>query len=211
MAASSPSTIIQVETKSAATLSAAPASNKTLATVANLAQLLPTGTVFAFQALAPSFSNRGTCDATSRTLTLALIALCAASAALFSLTDSFTGRDGRQYYGLATRGGFYVFNYDGDDGARDQVFGDLKPYWLRATDYVHAFLAVLVFMTVAFSDGMIQGCLFPAAGRSEMELLVNLPLGAGVLSTLVFLVFPTRRRGIGYTNAAVAKDDSHHA
>ncbi|XP_074556105.1 protein DMP3-like [Curcuma longa] len=192
---------------SSSSASASPASNKTLSVIANLAQLLPTGTVLAFQALAPSFANRGACYTSNKVLTAVLIAASAASAAFFSFTDSFTGRDGKLYYGVATRGGFYVFNYDShvDDGGAEAALGDLRRYRLRAADYVHAFLAVLLFLTVAFSDGMIQNCLFPAAGKNTRELVVNLPLGAAVLSTLVFTLFPTTRQGIGYTNATQSK------
>ncbi|KAG6523697.1 protein DMP5-like [Zingiber officinale] len=191
--------------------SALPASNKTLSVIANLSQLLPTGTVLAFQALAPSFANRGACYTSNKVLTAVLIAASAASAAFFSFTDSFTGSDGKLYYGIATRGGFYVFNYASDGGGAqtaEAALGDLRRYRLRPADYVHACLGVLVFLTVAFSDGMIQSCLFPAAGINMRELVVNLPLGTAVLSTLVFTLFPTTRRGIGYTNTTKSRSRS---
>ncbi|URE00726.1 hypothetical protein MUK42_35690 [Musa troglodytarum] len=179
------------------------AADKTLSTAANLAQLLPTGTVLAFQALAPSFARRGECYASSRSLISVLIAVGAVSCAFFSITDSFVGADNRLYYGVATLRSLYVFNYNGADGeARRRVLGDLAQYRLRPLDYVHALFTVLVFLTIAFGDAMVQNCLFPDAGPNARELLVNLPLGAGVLSTLVFMLFPTSRKGIGYTNTA---------
>lgn len=176
--------------------------DKTLASAANLSQLLPTGTVLAFQSLSPSFANRGLCFSSNRYLTAALIVVCAASCAFFSLTDSLTGRDGRLYYGVATRSGLRVLNFDAPEEERGKVLdaAQLRRYRLRAVDGVHALFSVLVFLTIAFSDGMIQNCMFPDAGANARELLVNLPLGAGVVSFIVFMLFPTSRKGIGYTN-----------
>ncbi|XP_009402533.3 protein DMP3-like [Musa acuminata AAA Group] len=177
--------------------------DKTLSTAANLAQLLPTGTVLTFQALAPSFTRGGACYASNRCLISVLIALNAVSCVFFSITDSLVGADNRLYYGVATLRSLYVFNYNGaDEEVRRRVLGDLEEYRLRPLDYVHAVFTVLVFLTIAFGDAMVQHCLFPDAGPNARELLVNLPLGAGVVSTLVFIVFPTSRKGIGYTNTA---------
>ncbi|THU67805.1 hypothetical protein C4D60_Mb05t28550 [Musa balbisiana] len=177
--------------------------DKTLSTAANLAQLLPTGTVLAFQALAPSFTRGGVCYASNRCLISVLIALDAVSCAFFSITDSLVGADNKLYYGVATLRSLYVFNYNGaDEEVRRRVLGDLVEYRLRPLDCVHVVVTVLVFLTIAFGDAMVQNCLFPDAGPNARELLVNLPLGAGVVSTLVFMLFPTSRKGIGYTNTA---------
>ncbi|CAD5172306.1 unnamed protein product [Musa acuminata subsp. malaccensis] len=177
--------------------------DKTLSTAANLAQLLPTGTVLTFQALAPSFTRGGACYTSNRCLISVLIALNAVFCVFFSITDSLVGADNRLYYGVATLRSLYVFNYNGaDEEVRRRVLGDLEEYRLRPLDYVHAVFTVLVFLTIAFGDAMVQHCLFPDAGPNARELLVNLPLGAGVVSTLVFIVFPTSRKGIGYTNTA---------
>ncbi|RLM92747.1 uncharacterized protein C2845_PM08G18510 [Panicum miliaceum] len=95
-----------------ATMAPPTAIDKTLASVANLAKLLPTGTVLAFQSLSPSFTNRG----------------------------AFVGGDGKLYYGLATVKGFLVFNYTGDTGddeedaeRRRQVFKNLCRLRIRNT------------------------------------------------------------------------------
>ncbi|KAJ1284238.1 hypothetical protein BS78_03G189800 [Paspalum vaginatum] len=179
------------------------ATDKTLASVANLAKLLPTGTALAFQSLSPSFTNRGACLASNRYLTAALLYLCVLSCVFFSFTDSFVGGDGKLYYGIATAKGFLVFNYTGDDGEgaerRSQAFGDLRGLRIRWVDYVHAVFSGLVFLTVAFSNAAVQSCFFPDAGDNVNQMLTNLPLGAGFLSTMVFLVFPTTRKGIDYT------------
>ncbi|WOL16473.1 hypothetical protein Cni_G25260 [Canna indica] len=187
-------------------LTIAPVVDKTLSIAANLAQLLPTGTVLVFQSLAPSFARHGVCYATNRYLTVAFMVASVASCTFFAVTDSLLGGDGKLYYGLATLNGFLVLNYDGPEEERNQVFAgvDLASYKLRVVDYVHVVFTVLMFLSVAFGDAMIQKCLFPDAAASATEVLVNLPLGVGVVSTLVFVVFPTTRRGIGYTNAIVA-------
>ncbi|OEL35012.1 hypothetical protein BAE44_0003970 [Dichanthelium oligosanthes] len=178
--------------------------DRTLASVTNLAKLMPTGTALAFHSLSPSFTNRGACHPSNRYLTAALLYLCLVSCVFFSFTNSFAGGDGKLYYGLATAKGFLVFNYNGDssgDGAEDaerrrQVFKNLQRLRIRCVDYVHAVLSAVVFLAVAFSDAAVQSCYFPNASDNVKHVLTNLPLGAGFLSSMVFLVFPTTRKGL---------------
>ncbi|CAO2190991.1 unnamed protein product [Urochloa humidicola] len=179
------------------------AMDKALSSVANLAKLLPTGTALAFQALSPSFTNRGACLPANRYLTAALLYLCFLSCVFFSFTDTFVGADGKLYYGLATAKGFLVFNYTGgneeeeDAERRRQVFRNkLQGHRMRCLDFVHAGLSAVVFLTVAFGDAAVQSCYFPDASGNVKQVLTNLPLGAGFLSTMVFLVFPTTRKWV---------------
>ncbi|KAF0908564.1 hypothetical protein E2562_026349 [Oryza meyeriana var. granulata] len=180
------------------------AMDKTLSSVANLAKLLRRGTALAFQSLLPSFTNRGACLTSNRHLTAALLYLCVLSCLFFSFTDSFVSGDGKLYYGVATAHGFLVFNYagvdddDDDQRRRREVFKDLRRLRIRWVDSVHAVFTAVVFLTVAFSSTAVQTCYFPDASDNVKQLLTNLPLGAGFLSTTVFLVFPTTRKGIGY-------------
>ncbi|CAO2183380.1 unnamed protein product [Urochloa humidicola] len=183
--------------------------DKTLASVANLAKLLPTGTALAFQALSPSFTNRGACMPSNRYLTAALLYLCVLSCVFFSFTDSFVGADGKLYYGVATVKGFLVFNYFGDTGddgdqeedaeRRRQVFKNLRRLRIRWVDYVHAVFSAVVFLSVAFSNAAVHSCFFPHSDDNVDQMLTNLPLGVGFFCTIVFLVFPTTRKGIDYT------------
>lgn len=178
-----------------------PAVDKTLSGASDLLKLLPTGTVLAFQALAPSFSNHGVCHAVAnRYLVLALIGACAASCMLLSFTDSLIGHDGKLYYGVATLRGFRPFNFAGTREEHGTVFKDLSRFRITALDFVHAFFSAVVFLAVAFADAAVQTCLFPEAEADMRELLVNLPLGSGFLSSMVFMIFPTTRKSIGYTD-----------
>ncbi|CAL4963571.1 unnamed protein product [Urochloa decumbens] len=181
---------------------ALPLPRPALSSASDLLKLLPTGTVLAFQALAPSFTNHGVCRAANRYLVLSLLGACAASCVLLSFTDSVLSRDGKLYHGAATFRGFYPFNFAGTREERDAAFRDLSRLRITALDFVHAFFSALVFLAVALADASVQGCLFPDAGPDVMELLVNLPLGAGFLSSMVFMVFPTTRKSIGYTDMA---------
>ncbi|CAM0879927.1 unnamed protein product [Alopecurus aequalis] len=174
--------------------------DKTLSGASDLLKLLPTGTVLAFQALAPSFTNHGVCHTANRYLVLALIGACAVSCVLLSFTDSLVGRDGRLYYGVATFRGFYTFNFAGAAAEQGAVFKDLARFRITALDLVHAVFSAVVFLAVAVADASVQSCLFPDCGADLRELLVNLPLGAGFLSSVVFMIFPTTRKSIGYTD-----------
>lgn len=61
-------------------------------------------------------------------------------------------------------------------------------------------MSLFVFLIFALSDSEVQGCLLPGDGVDENVLVMNLPLGAGVLSSFLFVLFPTTRRGIGYAD-----------
>ncbi|KAE8793192.1 hypothetical protein D1007_32197 [Hordeum vulgare] len=174
--------------------------DKTLSGASDLLKLLPTGTVLAFQALAPSFTNHGVCHTANRYQVLALVGGCALSCELLSFMDSLVGRDGKLYYGIATFRSFYPFNFAGAAAERDAMFNDLGRFRVTGLDFVHAVFSAVVFLAVAVADASIQSCLFPDAGADVRELLVNLPLGTGFLSSVVFMIFPTTRNIVGYTN-----------
>ncbi|CAD6246335.1 unnamed protein product [Miscanthus lutarioriparius] len=169
--------------------------SQALASTANLANLLPTGTLLAFKLLAPTFTNHGACDATTSLLTRALLAILAVASALACFTDSLKSpHDGRVYYGVATRTGLWLIDYPPDAPPLPT-----KNYRLAFLDFVHAALSAAVFGVVAARDRDVVACLWgPAPGRETKELIDVLPLGVGVLCSLLFVAFPTRRHGIGY-------------
>ncbi|CAI0375175.1 unnamed protein product [Linum tenue] len=186
--------------------------SQTLTTTANLANLLPTGTLLAFQLLTPIFTNGGSCDAATRPLTLLLLALLAASCFLASFTDSVAVEAGEEqrkkkavYYGLATWEGIFLFDCPDPVGCglTEEALGR---YRIRFVDWVHAVLSGLVFVSVAMRDRNVVGCLYPVPGDEAREVLGIVPVGIGVICSLLFVVFPTRRHGIGYpVTAAPAK------
>lgn len=172
-----------------------------LTSTASLANLLPTGTVLAFQLLAPTFTNHGACDATTALLTRILLAVLALSCLLASFTDSLKGPDGRVYYGVATLRGLWLLDYP--PGAPTPP--DTSRYRLAPIDAVHAALSVAVFGVVAARDKNVVRCFYgPSPARETEQVLDIVPLGVGVLCSLLFVAFPTRRHGIGYpvTNGA---------
>ncbi|WVZ71080.1 hypothetical protein U9M48_019705 [Paspalum notatum var. saurae] len=182
-------------------------SDKVMSSVANLAQLLPTGTVMAYQALSPTFTNHGSCVAANKWLAAVLVGVLAVPSLFFSFTDSIIGRDRKLYYGVATVHGFNVFNFSADEEQREWVLGELQRLRLRPLDYVHAVFTAVVFLTMAFSDEGLQRCFFPDAGVNTNELLKNLPLGMAFLSSFVFLIFPTKRKGIGYNDTTPSQNN----
>ncbi|KAJ6876883.1 hypothetical protein NC651_029792 [Populus alba x Populus x berolinensis] len=178
---------------------------------ANLANLLPTGTVLAAEALIPSFTNNGECALANEYLTLGIIVCCSLGCFLSSFTDSFTGKDGKMYYGIATWNSFYVFNdIDSTDGAgREETSNKefLAACSITFIDFVHALTSLTVFLVFALSNSNVQNCFFPKAGPNDKALIMNLPLGAGFLASFLFMLFPTKRRGIGYGDTAPVKSD----
>ncbi|KAK2662866.1 hypothetical protein Ddye_001440 [Dipteronia dyeriana] len=169
--------------------------SQTLSSTANLANLLPTGTLLAFQLLTPTFTNNGACDSATRPLTLLLLVLLAASCFLASFTDSVKSSDGQVYYGLATLKGLFLFDYPDPSGSG---LPDLRKYKIRFMDGVHAIMSVLVFGAVALRDKNVLGCLYPTPKHETQQVLNIVPVGIGLICSLLFVAFPTRRHGIGY-------------
>ncbi|XP_008810912.2 protein DMP3-like [Phoenix dactylifera] len=166
-----------------------------ITSTAHLANLLPTGTLLAFHLLTPVFTKNGSCDAATRFMTRSLLLLLAASCFLACFTDSFRSPDGRLYHGFATLRGMWLFDYPLPPSSAPP---DLSKYRLRFVDFVHAVLSVLVFASVALRDKNVVDCFYPQPKHETKEVLDILPLGVGVICSLLFVVFPTRRRGIGY-------------
>ncbi|GKV53323.1 hypothetical protein SLEP1_g59856 [Rubroshorea leprosula] len=169
---------------------------KTVTTASNLANLLPTGTVLTFQALLPSFSNNGECLPSHKYLTLGLIFIFSVACFLSSFTDSFVhADDGKLYYGIATSNGLYVFN-DGlhliNKNTKNML--ELEKYHLTPIDFVHAIGSLIMFLVVSISSPNVQDCFFSNAGPNEKAMITNLPLGAGLLASVLFMIFPTRRQ-----------------
>lgn len=184
---------------------------KTIASTANLANLLPTGTVLVFQTLIPSFSNNGSCHPSNKGLSASMIIICALICLFTAFTDSFIDpTDGKFYYGIVTREGMHILNPRAkeitDDEEKKRLIKRLKKYKITPRDYFHAFLSLTVFLIFALTDLNVKNCFFPDAGDDLNQIIINLPLGAGILASLLFTIFPTTRRGIGYTQPRPNKE-----
>lgn len=173
--------------------------SQTLTSTANLANLLPTGTLLAFQLLTPVFTNNGSCDAATRSMTSILLVILAASCILASFTDSVKLPDGQVYYGFATFKGMWLFDSQGAVAScGSSGLPDLGKYRLGFMDWVHAILSAFVFAVVGLRDKNVVGCFYPKPDHEIQEVLDIVPIGIGFLCSLLFLVFPTKRHGIGY-------------
>ncbi|KAL0005814.1 hypothetical protein SO802_013375 [Lithocarpus litseifolius] len=144
---------------------------------ANLANLLPTGTVLLFQALTPSLANStGKCQYFNKYLIGSLIIICAATCFLSSFTDSFI-ISGKLFYGFATFKDFWVLNYDSitSQEVKTKVLENKKKHKIIPKDYVHAFGSLLVFLIFAFSSSDVLHCFFPDGGENQYSMVLYLP------------------------------------
>ncbi|KAJ8747486.1 hypothetical protein K2173_014363 [Erythroxylum novogranatense] len=152
----------------------------------------PTGSVLAFQILSPILTHQGQCrTVTSKILTLLLILLGGLSCFLLCLTDSFRDDRGKVRYGIATVRGLWVIdavNLSAEEAAR---------YRLKLTDFFHAFMSLLVFGAVALFDSNVNKCFWPTPSEELKDILALVPVGIGVLCSILFLIFPSKRHGIG--------------
>ncbi|KAL8108123.1 protein DMP6 [Apium graveolens] len=167
--------------------------SQTFQSTAHLANLLPTGSVLAFQMLAPIFTNQGDCDPVGRSMTAVLIALCGLSCFFLSFTDSFKDQTGNICYGFATIRGLWVI-----DGSTTLPPELAAKYSLRFIDFIHAFMSILIFAAVALFDQEVVNCFYPAPSDETKELLTTIPVGIGVICSMLFVAFPTQRHGIGF-------------
>ncbi|KAG9156339.1 hypothetical protein Leryth_009217 [Lithospermum erythrorhizon] len=169
--------------------------SQTFQSISHLANLLPTGTYLAFQLLSPIFSNSGQCDQISQYLTMSLLIICAILCFLQSFTDSVNDEKGNVSYGFATRNGLWII-----DGSEVDLTNEAKEkYGLKFIDFAHAFMSVLVFLSIALFDQNVVHCFFPTPSAEIMHLLTAVPVGIGVMCSMFFVTFPTTRHGIGFS------------
>ncbi|XP_054814618.1 protein DMP7-like [Prosopis cineraria] len=167
---------------------------KTFKSTANLSNLLPTGSVLAFQILSPIVTHQGQCKThTSQTMTACLLAMCSMSCFLLSFTDSFRDERGKVRYGFATWNGLWVI-----DGSAKLSAQEAAKFRLNSIDFFHACASILVFFAVAMLDKNVVMCFEPNPSDEERDLLVTLPVGIGLLCSFLFIIFPTKRHGIGF-------------
>ncbi|KAK9285015.1 hypothetical protein L1049_024197 [Liquidambar formosana] len=167
---------------------------KTFKGTAHLANLLPTGTVLTFQLLSPILTNQGQCPTPMNQLTtLVLLALCGVLCFLLSFTDSFRDERGKVRYGLATFSGLWVI-----DGSVTLSPEEAAGYRVRFIDFLHALLSILVFAAVALFDQNVVKCFEPMPSDKTKDLLLKVPIGIGLVCSVLFVLFPTKRHGIGF-------------
>ncbi|XP_065876728.1 protein DMP7 [Euphorbia lathyris] len=166
---------------------------KTFKGTAHLAKLLPTGSVLTFQIFSPILTHDGQCNTiTSTTLTLTLLSVCAFSCFALCFTDSFRDERGKVRYGFATFSGLWVI-----DGSVKLSAEEAVNYRLRFIDFLHAFMSILVFGTVALFDKNVVKCFCPTPSDEVKDLLIVVPFGVGLICSVLFLVCPSKRHGIG--------------
>ncbi|KAJ4962582.1 hypothetical protein NE237_022521 [Protea cynaroides] len=163
--------------------------NTILSGTARLNILLPTATILAFSIFAPILTNDGKCDTLNRWLMAIFLGISAASCVFFTFTDSFRTASGRLYYGVATFNGIWTFN-----GGRKRPCQPAN-YRLRWADLFHASLSLIAFLTFAGSNYDVVLCYYPDLPRKVTN---TVPLVVGFIISVLFVVFPSNRRGIGY-------------
>lgn len=163
--------------------------NAILSGTARLNVLLPTATILAFTILAPLLTNDGQCTNLNRWLVGCFVVLLGASCVFFTFTDSFRTATGRLFYGVATFRGIWTFN-----GGRKKPCVP-SDYRLRWADLFHASLLLIAFLTLAGSHRDVVACYFPAMPR---KITNTVPPLVGFVISVLLVVFPSKRRGIGY-------------
>ncbi|KAJ8760497.1 hypothetical protein K2173_015164 [Erythroxylum novogranatense] len=163
--------------------------NAILGGTARLNVLLPTATILTFTIFAPLLTNDGKCSTLNRWLMGVFWASLAASCVFFTFTDSFRTSSGRLYYGVATFRGIWTFN-----GGKKRPIVE-SDYRLRWADLFQASLSLTAFLTFAGSHSDVVGCYYSTMPRKVINVV---PLLVGFVISVMFVMFPSNRRGIGY-------------
>uniref|UniRef100_A0A0E0LP22 DUF679 domain-containing protein n=1 Tax=Oryza punctata TaxID=4537 RepID=A0A0E0LP22_ORYPU len=174
----------------------------TFNSIGDVLKLLPTATVIVYEVLTPILTNTGDCHLANKIVTPVLLVLCAFFCAFSQFTDSYVGADGKVRYGLVTARGLMPFS----GGANEDTTGrDFSKYRLRFGDFVHAFFSVTVFAAVALlADANTVSCFYPSLKDQQKKVVMALPVVVGALASVIFVVFPSTRHGIGYPPAKPA-------
>ncbi|KAG2605913.1 hypothetical protein PVAP13_4NG153000 [Panicum virgatum] len=183
------------------------AAEKVLSVSANLAKLLPSGAVLVFQTLSANFTNQGSCTTANKWLSALLVGFLTAACIFLTFTDSIVHAN-KIYYGVALPRRLKIFALSREEERRllKDLKKDLVERRLKTLDWVHAFFTAIVFLSIAMGDVGLQKCFFPDLNSDEnknlKELLRNAPLGLALLSSFVFMIFPTTRHGVGFDNGS---------
>ncbi|XP_020571456.1 uncharacterized protein LOC110018469 [Phalaenopsis equestris] len=171
--------------------------NQTFQSTAHLANLLPTGTVLAFQLLSPILANQGKCTSANRFMTACLLVMCIFSCFILSFSDSFRDSAGNVQHGIATFTGFWVV--DGPDPLPAET---ARKYRIRFVDFIHALMSVMVFIAVVLVDQNVVVCFYPSPSEDVKQIVTALPVAIGAICSVMFIAFPTTRHGIGFPLSA---------
>ncbi|KAH7433929.1 hypothetical protein KP509_07G093200 [Ceratopteris richardii] len=154
----------------------------------NLSNLLPSGTLLLFQSLLPVVSNGGVCANRSlyTFMTLALLVVCGIWCAFLPFTDTVKARNGKLYYGIATRHGLWLPH------SRFGKADCLAPFHLRPIDFLHASLSLCVFISIALFTPNASNCFFPDIIPADLQNSV--PLVVNFVASCLCSLFPSHRR-----------------
>ncbi|KAK9689832.1 hypothetical protein RND81_09G084400 [Saponaria officinalis] len=165
---------------------------KTFKGTTRLSSLLPSGSVLIFEMFSPILTNQGQCQSLqAQLITLCLITFTAVSCFLMCFTDSIRDERGKVRYGIATFKGLWIL-----DGSVTISPDESAKYRIRFIDFIHAIMGVLVFVAVALLDQNVVNCLFPMPSKETEQRLVMFPVIVGIVCSLLFIYFPTKRNGV---------------
>ncbi|CAN6169029.1 unnamed protein product [Urochloa humidicola] len=169
----------------------------TFKSIGDVLKLLPTATVIVYEVLNPIVTNTSECHLGYKIATGILLGLCGFFCAFSTFTDSYVGADGKVKYGLVTPKGLLPFADGGSAAAGEGK--DFSEFKLQFADFVHAGFAVAVFAAVALlADANTVACFYPSLENQQKKVVMALPVVVGAVSSVVFVVFPCTRHGIGH-------------
>lgn len=153
---------------------------------------LPSGSLLASQLVSPMLLNRGQGATIAG---LVLVDLLALLTVFSTFTDTFKDGDENVHYGIATFRGLWILGGKLEPPLPPQLAAKYK---LKLIDFAHAFMKFLVFAAVAVFDQGVVRCFYQDPSEKEELVFAAVALGIAVICSVLFLVFPSKRHGIGF-------------
>ncbi|KAH7282822.1 hypothetical protein KP509_35G048900 [Ceratopteris richardii] len=165
--------------------------HRTIQSIGQLSNFLPTGTALVFQFILPIVSENGQCPSTADiVMTATILGLLAILCFFMSFTDTYIAPDGSRYYGVATPHGLWI-----PDGPHLDA-STATSYKLCFADFVRGFLSIVVFIASSLFDPDVMGCFHCIVLPPSLQL--SLPISVAFFASLILCVFPSKRHGFDY-------------
>jgi len=171
--------------------------------LANLSNVLPTGTFMAFQVLAPLATNNGDCGVTEKVLTSVALIVLSALCFISCFTDSYRDQNRVLHPGFVTSGG--LWNPTFQDPAFIAAHQNQGAYYLGPNDiyrrcnrdFVNAGVSVAALATLTLLTPPVTTCFYP---HIAVSIVKTVPLLVGLLVSAIYAFQPNTRHGIGFAS-----------
>jgi hypothetical protein len=164
--------------------------------LANLSNVLPTGTFLAFQALAPLATNNGDCGVTQKVLTGIALVVLSVVCAISCFTDSYRDPHQGLHPGFVTSTGLWNPAFRAANG--NQAHYRPGRNNIQNWDFVNAGVSVTALATLTLLTPPVTTCFYP---HIPVSVVKTVPLLVTLLVSAIYAFQSNPRHGIGMASS----------